>query len=550
VKIGGLISGDIKGIIAPAKEGQSRVGQLNVDLTAPRLTVQGIPADRLVGKAAIKNGTLEYSLEGKTLGGSFELKGSYPGQKKQEGAAQPTSPPSPVRAGWGGGLEMVSAFTQQPAAKSDGSFRLTGADLAQLASALGVTGLQPLRGKLDIRFNYANDLSSGSGRILLTGVKWNTTTITEELAIVVALRNGILQVTDANGAIAGGFVRGRAQIRLNDIERNYYSISIEGAEAKRLFGIVPQIADKVSGPVTIVLHGRIGREMRGSGSVSLARGIVSGVNVSDLRIPFHWSTLPGGYGQLKVREAKMNAGTGIAEGDLTLHWGVETRVDALVKVINVPIRTLIPKLGDYALLGNGRITGRLSVGGQNVHSIDDLTGSLVATLGNTSPREIPIIQQTVPFLNTAGLVKPFDSGDIRATLSRGIVRVQRLVLYSPSAQIFANGTITLADRVDMNVIAHTGAIGPEGRAFGLLGLRLPAIGPIPLTLLTDLGRALSNRTVRLSITGTTSDPVVRVNVAALITEEAARFFLSRYIPSQYAEALGLGSAFSFGSNQK
>ena len=254
-----------------------------------------------------------------------------------------------------------------------------------------------------------------------------------------------------NGDIAGGFVRGRAQVRLNELERNFFSLVIEDADAKRLLRVIPaatgnagaaftgdsqELPLKLTGPVTIALRGQVGRAMRGSGSLSLTRGTISGVNVNDLLIPFHWATLPGGYGQLKVRDAKMNAGTGIAEGNLTLLWGVETTVDGLVKVTNVPVRTLVPHLGDYGLIGNGRITGRFEVGGRNVHSVDDLTGRLIATLGNTSPREIPIIQQTVPFLNTLGLVKPFDRGDIRASLSRGIVRVQRLALYSPSAQLF------------------------------------------------------------------------------------------------------------------
>src|SRR5206468_1643597 len=80
--------------------------------TAPKLTVQGIPAERLVGKAAVKGGVLEYSLEGKTLGGSFELKGKYPGAKK-EGATPPA--PAPVRAGWG---VQTAAWDRSPPTRS------------------------------------------------------------------------------------------------------------------------------------------------------------------------------------------------------------------------------------------------------------------------------------------------------------------------------------------------------------------------------------------------------------------------------------------------
>ena len=111
VRIAGRVSGTVKGTIDPAKEGQSRVGNLDVDLTAPKLTVQGIPAERLVGKAAVKSGVLEYSLEGKTLGGSFEVKGRYPGQKKKDAAPAP----APARAGGGTGTRWPSRSMLPPA---------------------------------------------------------------------------------------------------------------------------------------------------------------------------------------------------------------------------------------------------------------------------------------------------------------------------------------------------------------------------------------------------------------------------------------------------
>ena len=79
----------------------------------------------------------------------------------------------------------------------------------------------------------------------------------------------------------------------------------------------------------------------------------------------------------------------------------------------------------------------------------------------------------------------------------------------------------------------------------LLGLRIPAIGPLPISLIRDVGDFLSNRTVRLSITGTTNNPIVRVNVGALLTEQAVRFFLARYVvPGEAAAALGLSPGFT------
>ena len=77
--------------------------------------------------------------------------------------------------------------------------------------------------------------------------------------------------------------------------------------------------------------------------------------------------------------------------------------------------------------------------------------------------------------------------------------------------------------------AHTGSFGPDVPGLRALGLRIPAFGPVPVTLIRDVTDFLSNRTVKLSITGTAAAPVVRVNAAALLRDEAVRFFLTRYV---------------------
>lgn len=79
------------------------------------------------------------------------------------------------------------------------------------------------------------------------------------------------------------------------------------------------------------------------------------------------------------------------------------------------------------------------------------------------------------------------------------------------------------------------------RSARLFGLRIPAVGPIPLTLLRDVSDFLSNRTVRLTITGTVSNPIVRVNVGALLSDQAVRFLLSRYVLPADAAGAGLGA---------
>jgi hypothetical protein len=277
------------------------------------------------------------------------------------------------------------------------------------------------------------------------------------------------------------------------------------------------------------------------------------VTVSDLRIPFHFAGSPGGYGRAVVRNASTRLGSGRAVGHLVAEWGFETRVNGSARFANVPLAAISSSLGNSSFFGSGRLTGDLDISGRNVRSVNDLDGRLVAVLNQATPREIPLLQQAVPVLNPLGLVKPFDSGDIRATLSRGVVRVERLALANPAAQIFGTGTVTTGGLVNLDVVAHTGTIGPDSRALGLFGAGLPVVGPIPIGLISDVTAFLSNRTLRFTITGTTANPVVRLKVGALLADEAVRFFLSRYVaPTTAALALGLGAEFGWinGNNNK
>ncbi|HEX4611695.1 MAG TPA: hypothetical protein VH092_26095, partial [Urbifossiella sp.] len=144
VRVTGAVTGNVAGTIPPAKGGK-RIGNLDVDLSAPKLTVQGFPAERLVGKAAVRGGAIEYSLEGHTLGGTFEVKGRYPGQ----------TPP---------------AKDGQKAGR--GTVRITDLDLSRLAGALRVEQLRPLAGRVDLTFDYENDLSAGAGRVTVRDLHW------------------------------------------------------------------------------------------------------------------------------------------------------------------------------------------------------------------------------------------------------------------------------------------------------------------------------------------------------------------------------------------
>ena len=317
---------------------------------------------------------------------------------------------------------------------------------------------------------------------------------------------------------------------------NSFRLTLDRVEAKRLFAAVPELTKAVTGEIGMTFRGQLGEAVRGSGTVSVENGSVGGITVSGLRIPFDVETVPGGAGRLTVRELAASSGAGKVQGSLTYDWGGESRLDGHFGFTNVRLASISPGIGSSSLFGGGRLTGRLDVGGTNIRSTDDLTGRLIARLNSTSVQQIPVLDVVTPFLTTPGMLAPFQTGDIQGQLSKGVFRVNRLALVSPSAQLHAEGSISLSGNLDLNVVAHTGPSGPQARGLQLLAFRLIP-GTLPITLLKDASELLSNQTIRLSVTGSASSPTVKVNQAALLTENAVRFLLSRYVPLDVAGAI-------------
>jgi hypothetical protein len=93
VRLSGRVSGTIKGKVTEAAPDRPRSLVGDVEVAAPDLTIQGIPANRVRGSIDYRNGAATYRLEGDTLGGKFRLNGKLP--------ARPATPPEKTgQRGW------------------------------------------------------------------------------------------------------------------------------------------------------------------------------------------------------------------------------------------------------------------------------------------------------------------------------------------------------------------------------------------------------------------------------------------------------------------
>lgn len=511
VRLEGTISGTLRGALPPARDGDARRATAALNLTSKQLRVQGVPAERLKGKIDYKPGGLAYDLTGETLGGKFDLKGTYPFNQEKK-------PPKTDR-------EPVS-----------GRIRLSGLQLGRLADALGVPQLGPLRGTVNLSADYGHSWLVGgllgNGRLEINDLGWGQSGFGQDVRAVVRITPTAVEVQEVSGRFADGTLRGRLRYDLVNAERSFYTLTLDGADAGRLLS--PFGFDVLGARVTVAMRGGIGPQPRGSGTVSFQRGKVTGFQIAEVRAPFDWSYTPGSGGRLGIRDAGGQLLGGRVHGEATVAWGTTAHVEGRLKFVSLSFRSLLGRFGQSSGLGSGPMNGQFTFSGSNMRSLDDLTGQLVATIGEGPVYDLPIFSRvaeyTVPSVSSRGLVQ-FTQGELRGRLAKGQFRIERLGLTGPGSSLFLDGTIgARTGRLDLDLVATTGSVGLNAGLLRGYAVRTLAAGSVPVRVALEVSRLLSNRTVRARVTGTIDQPVVNVNVAGVLSEAAVQFFLEPYLP--------------------
>jgi hypothetical protein len=559
-RLEGQANGSIRATLTPPAPGRERDLNARVELHSPRLRVQGFLTERLQGTIRYDKGAVVYKLEGATLGGKFQLEGQVPVRPTRSSAAPADGPseadflngsasggacPRRLRAEKTAGAspaarrtppeDQLAALVQAAPADAPGGgrLRIQGAQIGQLWEQLGVRpGRVPLRGTLDLDLPFRQDslteAPTGVGTFTLSRLRWNGTPLAGTLRGEVRLTRREVRLANLGGTVGEGLLRGQVALSLLPAGRSWFNLALDNAEASRLLAPWPALASRTEGPVSLRARGTLGRHWAVTGQATLLRGRVAGVEVNEWQLPFEVLFAPrSGNGELTVRDSTAAVARGRATGSGTFTWGAGSRLAGSVRFSRLELGALARQVSDLGQTGRGRLTGRVDFGGTDLRSVNDVTATLQATFQEAQPRGFPVLQQLVPFLGPGASATSFRSGDFRARLANGIVRIQRLTLLGNNVQLFADGTVTLEGRLNLEVTANTGQLGINPRFLQLLGLRLPAFGPLPLSLVLEASTYLSNRTVHLRVVGTIRSPIIRVEPVSLLSEEAVRFFINR-----------------------
>jgi translocation and assembly module TamB len=512
LKLEGRVSGKAAGELTAEGPG-GRSGSLDLNLTSDRLKLQGCTTRRVTARVGWRDGKADYRLEGEILGGKFELEGRIPAEKPDAD-----------------GGEVKQAAAQ---ATTDGRFRLIGARLSRLGEALGLTTeLAEMHGRLDAELNYRHigegGWPIGTGWVRVRDLRWDGVEISDGLRGDLRLTERDVQLREINGDLAQGSLRATLVYGLRESNSGWFALALDQAEASRLLAPLPALAGLVQGPFSVQLRGSLGREWRGGGTAALTRGRVAGVEVQEWRLPVECGLTPTrGRAFLNVRDSVAQVGQGRMQGQASLRYEGGLRLEGNLRFYNADLRTLLRPAGEAATLAGGRLTGRLDFAAVNLRGADDLTASLQATLSQTQAFQLPVLSALAPFVAPGQGNMTFQTGEVRARLSNGVVRVQQLALVGPVVRLMVEGTVNFQGRLDLDASAAIGSLGVNPTTVRSLGLRIPAVGPIPLAVLVEASSYLSNRVARLRVTGTVRNPVLAVQPLQLLSEEAVRYFLGR-----------------------
>jgi translocation and assembly module TamB len=510
VRLEGKVSGTVKGQMPAAAPNRPRGWTTDVELAAPRLRVQGIPAEKLKGTVDSQGGKTSYRLEGESLGGTFSIKGDLPAHSKEK-----------------------KEKPQEPTGR--GRLEVRGAQLARLWDAYNITGgLSHLRGRFSIDLPYrhegANDFPVGEGTFRIVNIRWDEDELADSFQGEVRLTSNQLRLSNISGDFAQGLFRGQFVFALGNGQQGWFHINLQQVEASRLLVPLPAVAAHVRGPTDVSLRGRIGPEWDGSGEAALTRGQVFGLDLTEWRIPMQFSFAPAhGTGELTVRDSQARIAQGRATFQSTLNWGNGLRLTGLLLFYQVDLRTLLrhsPELSSYA---SGRVSGRVELGGSEMRSINDLTAIVQAKLQQGQALQMPVLRQITPYLRPGVSSATFQSGQFKGRLAGGIFRIQHATLVGDFLQLIIEGTVNLVGNLNLDVTAQTGTYCLNPAKANAVGVRIPLIGAIPRLLLYEASSVLANRVVHLRVTGTVSSPSVRLEPILLMTEEAIRFFLGRLL---------------------
>jgi translocation and assembly module TamB len=502
LKLTGKAAGQVRFTIPPDV---SRL-ESTVSLSAPDLTVQGIPAERVQASVRAHKGVLTYEVSADSLGGKVKFRGDFP----------------------------LAAAPARAAAAAEGELRAAGFTLDRVWKALGVTGAAThLAGEGAVDANLRVPRAGPDaglwvhGLAEFRGLRWGDALPLGHLRGTVALTPTSWWVEPLEGELLGGPASGQlwGTMPARGPRHLGFEFRIDRAPLDRVLGVVPALKGRCDGFGSVRLGGRLEEAFRATGELDVAQARVLGFPVYEMRVPAELVLTPGaGDGRLQVRRWTARFAGGGLQGDALLRVGAGESFQTETVLTNIDIEAIARMLTDSRRSESGRISGRVSLSGPDPSDVARYRGKVALSLSEASLVTVPVFREIDKFLGAAG-GGLFEAGGVNGTIARKQLVVEPLTLAGRVVQLHATGTIGFNGQLDLDVLLNTNQIIPEtGQALVRL---IPGLGDA-------MGRRdeaslrvanyLSNRLLKLHVGGTVSNPAVNANPSAVVADTAVAFF--------------------------
>ena len=305
-------------------------------LSAPDLTVQGIPAKGVTADLSVKAGVLTYEILAESLGGKLRFRGDVP-------------------------------LTAEPV-EARGQLQAVGFTLSDLWAALGVTGAPSnLHGQGAVDANVLATLDPffprASAVVEFRELRWGDDLPLGRLRGVVGVTPMTVQVHSLDGELLGGTVEGSAHPEVSG--RTAFDLRLEQLALSRLAVLVPDLARKVEGTGRVTLRGTYGAALLGRRRGPDQSCRVAGLPIANLRLPTRVVVQPGGNpvggGPARLRPGRRRPGGGLGpvpnRPRPLLHDEPPARRGGLEEITRLT--------SDSAHPASGRVSGRIDLSGRD-----------------------------------------------------------------------------------------------------------------------------------------------------------------------------------------
>lgn len=476
--------------------------ETDIHLAAANLTVQGVPASAVQASVRSEKDDVAYEITADSLGGKVRFQGKWP---------------------------IHTQAKAKPAANAE--LRASDFELAALWTALQTVG--PIRhlsglGALDanIRVPLATHATWVHGLIDLRDLRWGRHFPLGALRGELAMTPTGWRLDPLTGELLGGHAQGKLWgVSPTQGPRQLgFAVEVDRVALAQVAAILPSASRHVVGYGSLRLSGRFEEGLQAKAEVHVPRARVYGLTLMQLVLPADMMVSSSGAGSLHLRRWSARLSGGRIHGNARFLLGADESFHAETYLSAVDLEALARALSEARNPAAGKISGQVVLFGPSPARLDRLRGKVDIDLTDASLVDLPVLREVDRFLGAArGGV--FEEGDFLATIGNKQMTIDQCTLVGRAVQLHAVGTIGFDTQLNLVVLVNTSQLIPQtGEALLALipGLRTAMARSEEVTM--RVANFLANRLLKFRVTGTLRNPVVSLDPAVVVSEDAASFF--------------------------